>query len=182
MSKPILLLVAGPPGSGKSTLSREISAQAAVPVIDKDTIKSSLLALGADSDLASRASYTLLLSLATDILKSGIPVILDAPGKYRSFIDDCQEHADLCNATFRCVLCHTSLEVRRERLEKRSTRESQWSALPSGSVDDLDEWLAILPTDVEIIDTMHRPENLANKIITWLRWEDRKKVDNERGI
>ncbi len=42
-AKPVLILMAGMPGAGKSTVALALSAEFGMPVIDKDVVVSSLL-------------------------------------------------------------------------------------------------------------------------------------------
>lgn len=174
MSKPnppALVLIGGPPGSGKSTLARALAHTCGVPLLDKDTIKSALLAMDSDADLASRASYELLLPLAVDMLRLGLPVILDAPGRYRPFLDACRREAGACDAAFLCILCHATVDLRRDRLRQRAPLLSQWTSIPDVGADMLDEWRAVFPDDVLILDTLEEPVALVQKVLTWLGWD-----------
>lgn len=48
-----LLQMSGFPGSGKSTLAKEISKHIDVVVVDRDVIKSSMIASGVDLDIVA---------------------------------------------------------------------------------------------------------------------------------
>jgi predicted kinase len=78
-----LVLMAGLPGAGKTTLALALGRALGWPVVDKDTLKSPLLKLGIANEVAGPASYTLLLALARDLLvHQRLSVILDSPAAY----------------------------------------------------------------------------------------------------
>jgi predicted kinase len=55
-----LVLLAGLSGSGKTTLALAIGKRLGWPVLDKDSVRSPLLELGAPEELAGQASYVVL--------------------------------------------------------------------------------------------------------------------------
>jgi predicted kinase len=83
MPPPLLLVVTGLPGSGKTTLARALGAQLALPVIEKDALKETLydsLGVG-DVDWSQRlstASYALIGAIASALLGAGVSLIAEA--------------------------------------------------------------------------------------------------------
>jgi predicted kinase len=63
-----LVLMAGMPGAGKTALAVGIGQALGWPVIDKDSLKSPLLAAGVAEEVAGSVSYALLLELGWDLL------------------------------------------------------------------------------------------------------------------
>jgi predicted kinase len=82
-----LILITGLPGTGKTTLARNLSQSSGMPVIGKDVIKEPLLdALGASDRGQSRklsdASFAVMFALARELLASGVSLILE--GNFRA--------------------------------------------------------------------------------------------------
>ena len=118
-------MMAGLPGSGKSTLALAIGLRLGWPVLDKDTVKSSLLDMGAEEELAAQASYVLLHEFARDLVKGqGLSVILDTPSSYERVIETCTQIAEEADAALCVVLCEATVETRSERLATRTRRSS----------------------------------------------------------
>lgn len=83
--------MSGFPGSGKSTLSREIAKQLKAVIVDHDIVKSSLmeslLEVPIHPKLAGKASYNIDWSLVEFYLSQGHNVILDSPCLYDELIE-----------------------------------------------------------------------------------------------
>ena len=163
-----LLLIAGLPGSGKTTLATALGRKLMWPVLDKDTIKTCLLRAGAEESLAGSVSYDLLLDLAQDLLVQGYSVILDAPAKYRAVLDRCTQLAITNCGSFCTVLCRISPEEQGRRLLQRAPRLSQWSSLSDTRPGDDTGWDEMFQEDTLMLDTSAPVDDLVAAVTGWL--------------
>ena len=126
MTDPFLIVFAGLPGSGKSTLSRAVARELHAVYLDKDTIKDAVIAVARGlkteqgPDLAGPISYELLVVLARDNLSLGLSVVLDSPAGYRQFREQVSELAKARRANLKLVECIcTDESLLRQRVEAR---------------------------------------------------------------
>ena len=118
------MIITGLPGTGKTTLARELAKRHTLPLVCKDTIKEPLMdMLGsqASSRELSDVSFAIMFSLAREWLALGESLILE--GNFRA-----GEHERTLLATFPAeppdllqVLCRADESERRARLLRRST-------------------------------------------------------------
>lgn len=127
MAEPFLVVFAGAPGVGKSTLARAVARELSAAYLDKDTIKDATLSLGREMQVdnigpfAGALSYTLLVPLARDNLTVGTHVVIDSPAGYRAFQDAVEELVRRVRVKFKLVECITTDEsLLRERIERRA--------------------------------------------------------------
>jgi predicted kinase len=124
MRKFRLVVITGLPGTGKSTLARDLARRHALPLIAKDTIKEPLLDM-LGQEVSSRAlsnfSFAVMFSISRELLALGQSLILE--GNFRA-----GEHEAPLLATLPAdapaivqVLCSADEEERRSRLLQRST-------------------------------------------------------------
>jgi predicted kinase len=79
MSKPRLIVMSGLPGSGKSTIAERLAQRLRIPIFSVDPIESAMLKAGiAQSFETGLAAYLVAETLASEQLKLGISVIIDA--------------------------------------------------------------------------------------------------------
>jgi len=128
-----LLLMAGLRGTGKTTLALALSRNLGWPALDKDTLKSAMLASGVAEALAGPASYELLFALGHDlIVEQRLCVILDSPAGYPSVVERAREIAQEGGAMLKVILCLAEQGLRNERVAARLNRPSQ-PLKPDGS-------------------------------------------------
>jgi predicted kinase len=139
MTDPFLVVFAGLPGTGKSSLARAVARELRALYLDKDTIKDVVIAVAREmkieqgSDLAGPVSYEMLVVLARDNLSLGLSVVLDSPAGYRHFREQVSELAKARKASLKLIECIcTDESLLRQRVEDRgrelpSYRARDWA-------------------------------------------------------
>jgi len=74
----MLIVMAGLPGSGKSTIARELGARLPAAVVAVDAIDAALRRAGIGAHQAGLAAHLAAEAVAQDVLAAGLPVVLDA--------------------------------------------------------------------------------------------------------
>jgi predicted kinase len=133
MTDPQLIVFAGLPGTGKSSLARALAREMRAVYLDKDTIKDCAMRLigemklpeeiqiaAALSRLAGSLSYELLVDQARDNLTLGNTVVVDSPAAYQSFRDRIKLVTRATRANLRLIECIcTDERLLRQRIEHR---------------------------------------------------------------
>lgn len=138
-SRPVLVLMAGLTGTGKSTLAAALGDVLAAEVVTADEVRKRLAGISAgehrddplDSGLyapeVNVQVYGALLAAAESALLRGRSVILDGTYRRRSDRDAARFLARRIGARFAAVECLAPDEVVRERIEQRRAEVSSWS-------------------------------------------------------
>lgn len=112
----MLLLMKGPPGSGKSAIARELGRRLGWPVIDKDDVRDLL------PDEIGGISYEAMVAIARRQLLLGMIVIADSPLGYERGYRAALRIAKEASAVVAIVECVCSDETEwRRRIEARSS-------------------------------------------------------------
>jgi predicted kinase len=121
---PVLIVVTGRPGAGKSTLAHALGQAVRCPVISRDTIKEGLVrtaeqtgAPADDADLTRRASDAFFDALAL-LLAGGVTVVAEAAFQHRVWAARLKPLQTV--ARVRIVLCELDAERARDRRVVRS--------------------------------------------------------------
>src|ERR1700730_12534021 len=80
---PTLVVVSGPPGSGKTTLAHQIAAAVGCPVISRDEIKQGMAHAapgftGAPGDELTRRTFPVFFAVLDLLLRSGVTTVAEA--------------------------------------------------------------------------------------------------------
>lgn len=120
-SRLTLLLMAGLPGAGKSTLASALSRELNWHVIDKDRHKELLLKQGIDEEKAGIATYELAFEIARSVLmRQQASVILDSAALHTFILENAQVILrSVPNAHLKVILCVADRDLRNRRLRER---------------------------------------------------------------
>jgi predicted kinase len=163
-----LLLMKGPPGSGKSTVARALGARLAWPVIDKDDARDFL------ADDQAGLSYRIMLAVARTQLRQGLSVIADSPLGYGKFYGAAMEAADETGAAVAVVECECSdRELWRSRIEGRASGNlAAHHTVTWKQVDDFLSRTAADPPEIRVpllaVDTAQRLDVCVDQAVSWL--------------
>lgn len=124
------LQMSGFPGSGKSTLSREIARRLDVVIVDHDVTKTALLESTSDHPLdpalAGKIAYDIDWALVEFNLSLGRNVILDSPCLYDVMVERGLAFSEKHGATYRYVECLVdNVDEINRRLSERERKISQ---------------------------------------------------------
>jgi predicted kinase len=153
-SVPVLVAMAGLPGTGKSTIAEIMGNRLGAPIISVDPIESAILRAGIDADQPTGlAAYLVAETMAEQVLVWGRSVIVDAVNAVEPARLQWRDLAARMGVELRFVevVC-SDQDVHRDRLEKRvrnlpHVEEVTWFAVEQ-SLEDYQEWsgaTALLP-------------------------------------
>lgn len=143
---PVVVLVGGIIGSGKSTVAERIGQRLGAPVIDSDRTRKTLAGVGFTTPLGEEAYteertaavYREVFRRAERVLASGRPVVLDASFRTQRSRHAARQVAEQFGVESFFVECRADLAVIRERLRERERGEH----ISDGRVPLLDRFLA----------------------------------------
>lgn len=166
--RPTLVLMKGPPGSGKSTIASELGRRLGWPVIDKDAVRDLL------PDELGGISYEAMLALAERQLSIGLNVIADSPLGYGRAYAKARAASGTTGARMLVIECDCSDGAEwRRRIEQRSgTGLAAHHATDWSKVEEFRERTTADPYEVDVpmlrVDTARPVEQILPAIMAWL--------------
>lgn len=149
-----LVLMAGLPGAGKTTLAYALGHACQWPVIDKDMYKEVLSSQGLENDLASRVAYEL--SFATihaALVRQRVSVIFDTAALQHFILDMVTEIVSSADvAQLKVILCVADRDLRNRRLRNRPFQPTTIRVDPDTIADYLHHFRH-LPSDTLVLYT-----------------------------
>lgn len=120
-SRLTLVLMAGLPGAGKTTLAYALGRELGWQVIDKDTHKEVLVKQGFDDNRAGKAAYELSFAqIRTFLIRQQISTILDTAALHHFVLDEVMEIMRCTDeAMLKVILCVADRDLRNFRLRNR---------------------------------------------------------------
>ncbi len=168
--KPYLLVLRGPVGIGKSTLSRNLGKRLGWPVVDKDDFSDVLMM---HVEHYGPLAYDSMFSVAKSLLQRGFSVICDSPlrgevGGLRAEASARQTGAEL--RVLGCVLSDEA--VWKVRLETRHKRPAHviktWADLSRYRQQASGGFDYSIKAPILEVDMAGPLEQLTEEVITWL--------------
>jgi predicted kinase len=134
VTSPTLIVVSGPPGSGKTTLAHEIASGLGCPAICRDEIKEGMAhanpgftpSLGDQLTQRTLGTFFGVLDL---LLRAGVSVVAEAAFQDKLWRPGLTPLADLCQ--IRIVHCTVGAAVARARIARRLTDKANHRAAHS---------------------------------------------------
>lgn len=137
---PVLVAMAGLPGSGKSTMAEILAGRLGATAISVDPIEAAILRAGIDADQPTGlAAYLVAEKMAEQVLQSGHSVVVDAVNAVEPARLQWRDLAQRCGVKLHIIetVC-TDEATHEERLAKRTGLVTGYAV--EQSISDYDEW------------------------------------------
>ncbi|CDZ75782.1 polynucleotide kinase [Legionella massiliensis] len=166
MNEPILIIFGGLPGTGKTTLSKELAKQLKAVYLRVDTIEQALI--NVSNILIGPEGYLISYALAQENLRLGLSVVADSVNPIELTRKDWQEVARSMAVKFVEIeiVCSDSIEHKR-RVETRSSdivghRLPTWDEVKTR---DYEQWDSV---SLRIDTAEYSPDEAIKKIRTYI--------------
>ena len=131
ISRPTLIVVSGPAGSGKTTLAHRLAAAVGCPALCRDELKEGMVAATPDfvpftSDPLTLRTYDLFFTTIRLFLDHGVTHVAEAAFQHSAWARGLEPLRPL--AELRIVRCHVDPDVARIRAEQRRRKQPSRAA------------------------------------------------------
>ncbi len=164
MNKPLLIIVSGPPSTGKTTLAQAISKEFNLPLITKDNLKEILFdTIGwKDREWSKKlgsASFSLLHYFLDSIMPFGQSIIIEGNFKPEFESQEILSRLNRFNYSSLQVMCQCDGQILFDRFKKRSESGDRHPGhCDTGNYDELQD---------SLLQGKYLPLNLDSPIITF---------------
>ena len=167
--------MSGFPGSGKSTLSRQIAERTGAIMIDHDIVKTALLQsieeIQIDSKLTGKISYNIDWSLIEFHLSQGQNVVFDSPCLYQEMVDKGIALSKKYDAKYKYVECY--LDDFQEINFRLKSRERMMSQISEASEENFKYTLvnSKRPANYEfiVVNTSEPIDSYINEVLHYIK-------------
>ncbi|WP_280423934.1 AAA family ATPase [Nocardia carnea] len=120
---PVLIVVSGPPGSGKTTLAHAMAQRLGVPAVIRDEIKQGMVlaadrTAGRDCDELNMPALTAFFDVLGVMVRAGVTVVAEAAYQRRLWVPNLLALSRV--ADIRVVHCTASISEIRDRIIRRA--------------------------------------------------------------
>jgi predicted kinase len=164
-----LIIVAGMPGSGKTTLARMVAETLRIALLSKDRVQRVLRDRGL-TDPASGEGYYVILDLADEQLSLGVSVILDATFPLDHFRSVASDMAARHDARFCAVYCYCSDEALwRSRMQRRVEYVPGWKPVGWEDVERMRDYYQPWGENALAVDSLFPAEINFPAVLSYIQ-------------
>ncbi len=175
LAKPLLIVVSGLPGTGKSIFSRSLSQRFPLAILETDALRRAMFGQPSYTAWESARLFNACHKLIEELLDKGVPVILDATNLFETHRQRLYHIADRLGVKLILVRVEAPVEAVRERLNARSSTpdpglhsEADWSVYKKmrSLVQPIGRTHYVVDTSRDITPVL---DKIVREIKRWLR-------------